>query len=129
MFISSKGDPMFFFPLELCRKEVKCYKEIYELGRSLKVQAITLLRTLEKGFEAAIAGYMFHKLPEFKCLAQNLATAAEEFEKILGNEIITQFHPNLWKEKYPNFEMWFQRTVESSYHQNYNFVQPTKFSS
>ena len=98
-----------FFPLEVCRSEVKCYKKIYELGRNLKVQDIILLRILEKGFEAAITGYIYHKLPEFNCDIQNFAKAADEFEKNVGNEIITR----LWKEKHQNFEMWYQRTVTS----------------
>ena len=64
-----------FFSLEVCRSEVKCYKKMYEMGRSLKVQDITLLKTLEKGFEAAITAYIYHKLPEFDCDAQDFAKA------------------------------------------------------
>ena len=66
-----------------------------------------MLTTLEKGFKAASEGYFVHRLPEFKCDAENFAKAADKFENILGNEVVTRGQPDFWKEKYLNFEMWF----------------------
>ena len=40
-----EADPS-MYPLETCRKEVKSYKEIFEIGETLKVQPIALFMTL-----------------------------------------------------------------------------------
>ena len=101
----SKQDLSLCYPLETCRRDVECYKEIYLIGILLKGQNIAMLTTVEKGFQAALTGYMFHKLPQFKCDAENFAKAAANFEKKLGSK------PNLWKEKCQNFDMWFEGLV------------------
>jgi len=101
----SKQDPSLCYPLETCRRAVECFKEIYLIGIFLKGQNIAMLTTVEKGFQAALTGYMFHKLPQFKCDAENFAKAAENFENKMG------FQPNLWKEKCQNFDMWFEGLI------------------
>ena len=101
----SKQDLSLCYPLETCRRDVECYKEIYLIGILLKGQNIAMLTTVEKGFQAALTGYMFHKLPQFKCDAENFAKAAANFEKKLGSK------PNLWTEKCQNFNMWFEGLV------------------
>ena len=102
----SREEALISYPLETCRKEVKCYKEIYELGRNLKVQHIAMLDTLEQGFQAAAIGYFLYKLPQFKCDAENFAKAVDKFGKFVGNEIITRGQPDQWKQRYQNLEMW-----------------------
>ena len=95
------------YPLETCRKEIKCLKEIYEIGKSLKAPNIAMFMTLEKGFKAAVGGYCLHKLPEFKFDAKNFAKAINKFGKILGKEVVNRGQPDIWKQRYQNFEMWF----------------------
>ena len=96
------------YPLETCRREIKSYKEIFEISETLKVQHIAMFMTLKKGFKAAVAGYSLHKLPEFKCDAKKFAKAItiKKFEKILGNEVVNQDQPDIWKQRNRNFEMW-----------------------
>ena len=94
------------YPLETCRKEVKSCKEIYEIGKTLKAEPIALYMTLEKGFKAAVGGYSLHKLPEFKFDAKKFAKAIYKFGKILGKEVVNRGQPDIWKQRYQNFEMW-----------------------
>ena len=102
----SREEALTSYPLDTCRREIKCCKEIYEIGRTLKAQPIAMLSTLEQGFKAATVGYVLYKLPQFKCDAENFAKAVDKFGKIVGNEIITRGQPDLWKQRYQNFEMW-----------------------
>ena len=44
---------------------------------------------LDKGFDAATTGYQLYKATFLKNDAMTFAKAAEQFGKILGNEIIT----------------------------------------
>jgi len=102
----SREEALISYPLQTCRLEIKCCKEIYEGSRTLKAQPIAMLSTLEQGFKAATVGYVLYKLPQFKCDAENFAKAVDKFGKIVGNEIITRGQPDLWKQRYQNFEMW-----------------------
>ena len=102
----SRVEALISYPLETCKLEIKCCKEIYEIGRTLKAQPIAMLSTLEQGFKAATVGYVLYKLPQFKSDAENFAKAVEKFGKIVGDEIITRGQPDLWKHRYQNFEMW-----------------------
>jgi hypothetical protein len=92
--------------LETCRKEIKCCKEIYEIGRNLKAQHVAMLSTLEQGFQAASVGYFLYKLPQFKSDAENFAKAVDKFGKFVGNEIVTRGQPDQWKQRFQNLEMW-----------------------
>ena len=94
------------YPLETCRKEIKCLKETYEIGKTLKTEPIALFMTLEKGFKAAVAGYSLHKVPEFKCDAKKFAKAIYKFGKSLGKEVVNRGQPEIWKQRYQNFEIW-----------------------
>ena len=44
---------------------------------------------LDKGFLAATTGYLMYKGTDLKIDAMNFGRAAEKFEKLLGNEIVT----------------------------------------
>ena len=94
------------YPLETCRREVKSYKEIFEIGEALKAPPIALFMTLEKGFKAAVGGYSLHKLPEFKCDAKKFAKAIDKFGKNLGKEVVNRGQPDIWKQRNRNFGMW-----------------------
>ena len=102
----SREEALISYPSETCRREIKCCKEIYEIGRTLKAQHVAMLSTLEQGFKAAMVGYFLYKLPQFKCDAENLAKAVDNFGKFVGDEIINRGQPDLWKPRFQNFEMW-----------------------
>ena len=102
----SREEALISYPLETCRKEIKCCKEIYEIGRNLKAQHVAMLSTLEQGFQAASVGYFFYKLPQFKSDAENFAKAVDKFGKFVGNEIVTRGQPDQWKQRFQNLEMW-----------------------
>ena len=102
----SREEALISYPLQTCRLEIKCCKEIYEIGRTLKAQPIAMLSTLEQGFKAATVGYVLYKLPQFKCDAENFAKAVDKFGKFVGNEIVTRGQPDQWKQRFQNLEMW-----------------------
>jgi len=102
------------YPLETWRRAVKCYNDIFEIGTNSNAQDLAMRATLEKGFLAAMTGYFLYKLPEFKKDAENFAKAVEKFGDILGNEIVTRGQPDLWKQRYQNFDMWFLQEFEKS---------------
>ena len=102
------------YPLETWRRAVKCYNDIFEIGTNTNAHHLAMRATLEKGFLAAMTGYFLYKLPEFKKDAENFAKAVEKFGDILGNEIVTRGQPDLWKQRYQNFDMWFLQEFEKS---------------
>ena len=102
------------YPLETWRRAVKCYEEIYKIGSNSKAQDLAMRATLEKGFLAATTGYFLYKLPEFKKDAENFAKALEKFGEILGNEIVTRGQPDLWKQRYQNFDLWFLQEFQDT---------------
>ena len=102
------------YPLETWRRAVKCYNDIFEIGTNTNAHHLAMRATLEKGFLAAMTGYFLYKLPEFKKDAENFAKAVEKFGDILGNEIVTRGQPDLWKQRYQNFDVWFLQEFEKS---------------
>ena len=92
-----------YYSLENCKKEVICYKKLYDVGKSQNIQPYYLYTMLYQGFFAAVFGYQMYKSDDLKIDAMNFAKAAEKFGKILGNEIVTGGNPNFYKEIYKNF--------------------------
>ena len=91
-----------YYSLENCRKEVICYKKLYNVGKSQNIQPYSLYLIVHRGFLAAAFGNQMYKADDLKIDAMNFAKAAEKFGKILGNEIVTQGNPNVYKEIYKN---------------------------
>jgi len=89
-----------YYSLENCRKEVICYKKLYNVGKSQNIQPYSLYLILHRGFLAAAFGYQMYKADDLKIDAMNFAKTAEKFGKILGNEIVTQGNPNFYKKIY-----------------------------
>ena len=77
------------YSLESCKKEIVCYKQLYKVGKDKNIQPYFLWKMLDKGFQAATTGYQLYKATFLKNDAMTFAKAAEQFGKILGNEIIT----------------------------------------
>ena len=89
-----------YYSLENCRKEVICYKKLYNVGKSQNIQPYSLYLILHRGFLAAAFGYQMYKADDLKIDAMNFAKTAEKFGKFLGNEIVTQGNPNFYKKIY-----------------------------
>ena len=85
------------YPLEICRREIACYKQIYKIAKDKNVQLISLFKLLERAFGAASLGYQLYKEDSLKTEGENFAKVAEEFEKILGKGLVNKAIPNFWK--------------------------------
>ena len=49
------------YPLEICRREIAHYKQIYKIAKDKNVQLISLFKLLERAFGAATLGYQLHQ--------------------------------------------------------------------
>jgi len=93
------------YTLQICRREIKCYKQIYRLGRHQKVNSLSLFRVVEKAFYTAVFGYQVFKTEDLKTDGEYFAKTAENFGKILGREFVTQGIPDFWRQKYEHFDL------------------------
>ena len=91
-----------YYSLEDNRKEVNCYKQLYKVGKSQKIQPMSLYKVLDRGFFTALIGYQLYKTAELKIDAMNFAKAVEKFGKILGNDIVFPDNRNYYKHHYQN---------------------------
>ena len=62
-----------YYSLENCRKEVICYKKLYNVGKSQNIQPYSLYLILHRGFLAAAFGYQMYKADDLKIDAMNFA--------------------------------------------------------
>ena len=92
------------YPLEMCRKEIQCYRKMYKYAQEKNMRPISLFRIVERAFGAASLGYQLYKEDSLKTEGENFAKVAEEFEKILGKGLVNKAIPNFWKHHYENFE-------------------------
>ena len=77
-----------YYSLENCKKEIMCYKQLYNVGKDQNIQPYFLFMMLEKGFTAAATGYQLYKATDFEIDAINFEKAAEKFGNILGNDVV-----------------------------------------
>ena len=91
-----------YYSLENCRKEVVCCKQLYKVGKSQKIQPMSLYKVLDRGFFTALIGYQLYKTADLKIDARNFAKAVEKFGKILGDDIVFGGKPNYYKQFYKN---------------------------
>ena len=91
-----------YYSLEKSRKELNCYKKLYQVGKVQKIQPIALFKILDRGFFTAVFGYQLYKTAELKMDAMNFAKAVEKFGKILGNDIVFPDNRNYYKHHYQN---------------------------
>ena len=104
-----------YYPLELCRREIRCYRQIYKLAKDKKLRPISLFRVIERAFATASLGYQMYKAEDLQHDCENFARAAEKFEKILGKVLVNKGITDFWKPFYENFELHMSK-------QPYGFV-------
>jgi len=112
------------YPPEKCRKEVNCYKQLYKLGKAVKVHPSCLYELVGLGFQAATNEYQicwFNQNPklsgkvqtefvipdffkEFEAECVNFAKTAEAFGKLLGAENV---NPENWRRIHRNYRRYF----------------------
>ena len=93
------------YPLEMCRKEISCYKQIYKIAKDKKINSASIFRILERAFGAASLGYQLHEVDDLKNDAINFARTAEKFGKILGKIRLNRGVPDFWKTLYEALEL------------------------
>jgi len=94
------------FPLELCRRELKCYRQIYKLAKDQNLRPISLFRVVERAFATGSLGYQLYKTEDLKIDCEQFAKAADKFGKILGKDLVNRGTPDFWKTIYENFELY-----------------------
>jgi len=86
-----------FYSSSKCRMEVDLHKKMYKLGKEKSVTPSFLFESIEFGINAAICGISIAKKEgnqeskkAFMQDCENFLKAATKFEKILGNDQVTQ---------------------------------------
>ena len=71
--------------LENCRKEVKCFKKMYKIGKTEKIQDYFLYyKILKRACSTASYGYLFFQATDLKKEAEDLMKAMEKCGENLG---------------------------------------------
>ena len=86
-----------FYSSSKCRMEVDLHRKMYKLGKEKSVTPSFLFESIEFGINAAICGISIAKKEgnqesqkAFMQDCENFLKAATKFEKILGNDQVTQ---------------------------------------
>ena len=98
-----------YYSLENNLKEVNCYKQLYKVGKSQKIQPMSLYKVLDRGFFTALIGYQLYKTADLKIDARNFAKAVEKFGKILGDDIVFGGKPN-----YEYYKQFYKNSIDKS---------------
>jgi len=108
------------YPLEICRREISHYKQIYKIAKDKNVQLISLFKLLERAFGAATLGYQLHQVADLKNDAEVFAKAAEKFGEKVGKDLVTRGKPDYWKQKYEKLDLCLKY---QPYGYGYGYVQ------
>ena len=105
----------FLYSLENCRKEVNCYKQMYNVGKSQNIQSYFLFTLLDKAaFDTAMFGYQLYGDANLKMEAENFAKAAEKFGKFVGHAVVTRGEPNYWQNLSANLARYREMVADSN---------------
>ena len=78
--------------LENCRKEVQCYKKMYTVGRTQKIQPYFLYyKILKQAFKIAYYGYSMYQANDLKMEVKSLMEAMEKFGKVFGKDAMLDY--------------------------------------
>ena len=106
------------YPLEMCRKEISRYKQIYKMAKNKKMHKISIFRLLERAFGVATLGYQLYKVEDLKNDGENFAKTAEKFGKILGRMLVNKGVPGFWKPLYETFELQMSHQPYGTFYQS-----------
>ena len=88
---------------EKCKKMINTYKKLYKFGKMMKASPLCMYIVLQKGYGTSRYGYREyrftengHNSEEFKKDCIIFAKAAETFEKLLGEELVSA---DFWKKR------------------------------
>ena len=77
--------------LENCRKEVQCYKKMYTVGKTQKIQPYFLYyKVLNRAWKIASYGYLMYQADDLKMEVKTLMEAMEKFGKVFGKDAILE---------------------------------------
>ena len=105
------------YPLEMCRKEIRCYKQIYKIAKDKNMHPISVFRLLERAFGTASLGYQLYEAEDLKNDGKNFARTAEKFGKILGKMLVNKGVPGIWKLMYEEFELQMSHRPYGAFYQ------------
>ena len=91
LILEAEGLAKNFKSLENFRKEVKCYKKMYKVGKTQKIQNYFLYyKVLKRAFNTAKWGSIMYQADDLEMEAESLKKAMEQFGKILGQDVTLQ---------------------------------------
>jgi hypothetical protein len=91
LILEAEGLANSFKSLENFRKEVKCYKKMYKVGKTQKIQNYFLYyKVLKRAFNTAKWGSIMYQADDLEMEAESLKKAMEQFGKILGQDVTLQ---------------------------------------
>ena len=91
LILEAEGLAKNFKSLENFRKEVKCYKKMYQLGKTQNIQSYFLYyKVLKRAFNTAKWGSIMYQADDLEMEAESLKKAMEQFGKILGQDVTLQ---------------------------------------
>ena len=91
LILEAEGLANSFKSLENFRKEVKCYKKMYKVGKTHKIQHYFLYyKVLKRAFNTAKWGSIMYQADDLEMEAESLKKAMEQFGKILGQDVTLQ---------------------------------------
>ena len=91
LILEAEGLANSFKSLENFRKEVKCYKKMYKVGKTQKIQNYFLYyKVLKRAFNTAKWGSIMYQADDLEMEAEGLKKAMEQFGKILGQDVTLQ---------------------------------------
>ena len=91
LILEAEGLANSFKSLENFRKEVKCYKKMYKVGKTQNIQSYFLYyKVLKRAFNTAKWGSIMYQANDLQMEAEILKKAMEKFGKILGQDVTLQ---------------------------------------
>ena len=91
LILEAEGLANSFKSLENFRKEVKCYKKMYKVGKTQNIQSYFLYyKVLKRAFNSAKWGSVMYQADDLEMEAESLKKAMEQFGKILGQDVTLQ---------------------------------------
>ena len=71
----------------LCRKRVKCFKQMYKIGKDKNIQPYFLFfKILKPALYLATHGYLLYNAGDLKKEGENLMRDMTKFENVFGKE-------------------------------------------
>jgi len=77
-----------YYPLEMCRREISCYRKIYKIAMEKNMQQISMFKLAKKASGVATLGFRLYNVADLKWDAENFARAADRIGRTFGVTLV-----------------------------------------